>query len=148
LSDALLVTTRVSYFRNVTRSGVSALVKEAMAMRSSGHLLQRAGREFLRNLIWCLVGFAPLGAILVAWTDSSLSEVLAPGGTFATVLAALITVPVVWSGGDGEARVGGDSGGWSQPGYYYLDGGGHYGGGGESGGGGAGAGGGGDGGGL
>jgi hypothetical protein len=77
-----------------------------MAMRTR-LFLQRVGKEFVRNLFWCLVGFAPVGAVLVAWTDSSLSEVLALGGIFATVLAVLITVPVVWSGGDSEARVGG-----------------------------------------
>ena len=35
----------------MTRCGVSALVKEAMAMRD-GHLLKRAGTEFVRNMIW------------------------------------------------------------------------------------------------
>jgi hypothetical protein len=116
-------------------------------MRSSGHLLRRAGREFLRNLIWCLVGFAPLGAILVAWTDSSLSEVLALGGIFATVLAALITAPVVWSGAHDEPRLGGHDYPGSPAGHGGEWGGG-WGDGGYGGDGGAGGGGGGDGGGL
>jgi hypothetical protein len=51
-------------------------VKEAMAMRD-GHLLKRAGREFVRNLIWMAVVFGSLAAILAAVTDLSLVEVMA-----------------------------------------------------------------------
>ena len=47
---------RISYFRNVTRSGYSAVVKEAMAMRD-GHLLKRAGREFAKNLTWMALDY-------------------------------------------------------------------------------------------
>jgi len=40
----------------VTRSGYSAVVKEAMAMRD-GHLLKRAGREFAKNLTWMALDY-------------------------------------------------------------------------------------------
>jgi hypothetical protein len=135
LSDALLVTTRVSYVRNVRRSGVSALAKEAMSMRSSGHLLQRAGREFARNLIWMAVVFGGLAAFLAAATDLSLVGVMAFVGVCVAVMAAIVTVIGLWSGahnetplsgyefpaappdrgdlsGDGRDDGGGDGGGW------------------------------------
>jgi hypothetical protein len=52
----------------VARSGVFAPVKEAMTMRSSGHLLRRAGRKLPKGTIWVLVGvlvaYAALAAIL------------------------------------------------------------------------------------
>jgi hypothetical protein len=102
LSDALLVTTRVSYFRNVRTSAVSALVKEAMTMRSSGHLLKRAGREFLRNLIWMAVVFGSLAAILVAATDLPLVGTMVFVGVSVAVLAAIVTVGVLWSGAPDE----------------------------------------------
>ena len=51
MSDALLVTREVRYVRSVIGSEAFALVKEAMAMRAV-HLLKRAGREFVRTLIW------------------------------------------------------------------------------------------------
>jgi hypothetical protein len=98
---------RVRYFRNVTRSGVSAFVKEAMAMRSSGHLLKRAGREFMRNLLWMAVVFGSLAAILAAATDLSLVEVMAFVGVCVAVMAAIVTVVVLWSGAHGETRLGG-----------------------------------------
>ena len=66
---------RVSYFCNMARSGYFALVKEASAMRD-GHLLKRAGREFVRNLIWMAVVFGSLAAILATVTDLSLVEVM------------------------------------------------------------------------
>jgi uncharacterized membrane protein YgcG len=97
---------RISYFRDVTRSGVSAPVKEAMAMRSSGHLLQRAGREFVRNLLWMAVVFGSLVAILAAATDLSLVEVMAFVGVSVTVMAANVTVVVLWSGAPDETRLG------------------------------------------
>jgi hypothetical protein len=102
LSDALLVTTRISYFRNVRRSGVSALVKEAMTMRSSGHLLKRAGREFVGNLIWMAVVFGSLAAILVAATDLPLVGTMVFVGFSVAVLAALVTVGALLSGAPDE----------------------------------------------
>jgi hypothetical protein len=42
-----------------------------MAMRD-GHLLKRAGREFVRNLLWMAVVFGSLAAILAAVTELSL----------------------------------------------------------------------------
>jgi uncharacterized membrane protein YgcG len=66
-------------------------VKEAMAMRSSGHLLRRAGREFVRNLIWMAVVFGSLAAMLAAVTD--------------LFMAAIVTVVVLWSGAHDETRL-------------------------------------------
>jgi hypothetical protein len=61
--------------------------------------LHRVGKEFVKVLLWCLIGYAPFGAILVAFTGASLSAVLALGGIFATVVAALITVLSAGLGG-------------------------------------------------
>jgi hypothetical protein len=97
---------RVSYFRNVTRSGYSAVVKEAMAMRD-GHLLNRWGREFAKNLIWMAVVFGSLAAILVAATDLPLVGMMAFVGVSAAVMAAIVTVVVLWSGARDETPLGG-----------------------------------------
>jgi hypothetical protein len=92
----------------VTRSGVSALVKEAMAMRSSGHLLRRAGREFVRNLIWMGVVPGLLAAVLAAATDLSLVGTMAFVGVCVAVVAAVVTVVVIWSEAyDETTRLGG-----------------------------------------
>jgi hypothetical protein len=108
LSDALLVTPRVSYFRDVTRSRVSALVKEAMAMRSSGHLLRRAGREFVKNLLWMGVVSGLLAAVLAAATDLSLVGTMAFVGVCVAIVAAVVTVVVIWSEAyDETTRLGG-----------------------------------------
>jgi hypothetical protein len=109
LSDAFLVTPRVSYFRDVTRSRVSALVKEAMAMRSSGHLLRRAGREFVKNLLWMGVVFGLLAAVLVVATNLPLVGTMAFVGVCVAVAAAVVTVVVViWSAAyDETTRLGG-----------------------------------------
>jgi hypothetical protein len=114
LSDALLVTPRVSYFRDVTRSRVSALVKEAMAMRSSGHLLQRAGREFVKNLLWMGVVFGLLAAVLVVATNLPLVGTMAFVGVCVAVVAAVVTVVVIWTGDPGSLpdRGDGPGGGW------------------------------------
>src|SRR5918997_2813107 len=93
----------VSYFRNVTRSGYSAVVKEAMAMRD-GHLLKRAGREFAKNLLWMAVVLGLLAAILVAATDLPLAGVIFFVGVFAAVMAAIMTVVVIWSGAYDETK--------------------------------------------
>jgi hypothetical protein len=104
----------------VTRSGYSAVVKEAMAMRE-GHLLKRAGREFAKNLLWMAVVLGALAAILVAATDLPLAGVIFFVGVFAAVMAAIVTVVVIWSGAYEEpTRRGGhdypgsppDRGGW------------------------------------
>jgi hypothetical protein len=123
----------------VTRSGVSALVKEAMAMRSSGHLLRRAGREFVRNLIWMGVVFGLLAAVLAAVTDLSLVGTMAFVGVCVAVVAVVVTVVVIWSGAyDERTRLGGhdspgsppDRGGWDDVEKWTGHGGGGYGGGG------------------
>jgi hypothetical protein len=75
----------------VARSGVFAPAKEAMAMRSSGHLLRRAGREFAKNLIWMVVAFGALAAILVATTDLPLVGAMAFVGAASAVMSAIVT---------------------------------------------------------
>ena len=75
-------------------------------MRSSGHLLKRAGREFLRNLIWMAVAFGLPAVILVAVTDH-LVGVMAFAGTSVTVLAAIVTAGALWSGAPDEPHLGG-----------------------------------------
>ena len=71
-----------------------------------GHLLQRAGREFVRNLIWMVVVFGSLAAILAAATDLSLVGVMAFVGVSVAVMAAIVTVGVLWSGAHDEPRLG------------------------------------------
>jgi len=105
MSDALLVTMRVSYFRNVTRSGICAPAKEAMFMRD-GHLLKRAGREFAKNLIWMAVVFGSLAAILVAATDLPLVGAMAFVGVSVALMAAIVTVVVLWSGARDDTESG------------------------------------------
>ena len=75
-------------------------------MRSSGHLLRRAGREFLRNLIWMALAVGLPAVILAAVTDLYLG-VMAFVGASVTVLAALVTVGALWSGAPDEPRLGG-----------------------------------------
>jgi hypothetical protein len=114
-------------------------VKEAMAMRSSGHLLRRAGREFVRNLIWMGVVFGLLAAVLAAATDLSLVGTMAFVGVCVAVVAVVVTVVVIWSGAyDERTRLGGhdspgsppDRGGWDDVEKWTGHGGGGYGGGG------------------
>src|SRR5215212_4568605 len=90
-------------------------------MRSSGHLLKRAGREFAKNLLWMAVVLGVLAAILVAATDLPLAGGIFFVGVFAAVMAAIVTVVVIWSGAyDETRRLGGhdspgsprDRGGW------------------------------------
>ena len=90
-------------------------------MRSSGHLLKRAGREFAKNLLWMAVVLGVLAAILVAATNLPLVGTMAFVGVFAAVMAAIVTVVVIWSGAyDERTRLGGhdssgsppDRGGW------------------------------------
>jgi predicted signal transduction protein with EAL and GGDEF domain len=81
------------------------VVKEAMAiMRSSRHLLKRAGREFAKNLLWMAVVLGSLAAILVAATDLPLAGVTLFVGVFAAVMAAIVTVVVIWSGAYDETK--------------------------------------------
>jgi hypothetical protein len=114
------------------------VVKEAMAMRD-GHLLKRAGREFAKNLLWMAVVLGSLAAILVAATDLPLAGVIFFVGVFAAVMAAIVTVVVIWSGAyDETTRLGGhdypgsppDRGGWDDVEKWTGHGGGGYGGGG------------------
>jgi hypothetical protein len=72
-----------------------------------GHLLKRAGREFLRNLIWMGVGYGAPAVILAAVTDLYLVGVSAFVGASVTVLAALVTVGALWSGAPDEPHLGG-----------------------------------------
>ena len=84
---------------------------------------KRAGKEFVRSLIWVLVPYASLAAILVFGANTPLGGVLIFGGIFVPVTAAFVTV-VVLPRGDG--RTWGESG-YHSGGTYYpgsLDGGG------------------------
>jgi hypothetical protein len=67
-------------------------------MRSSGHLLKRAGTEFAKHLLWMAVVFGSLAAILAAVTYLSLLEVMAFVGVFVVVMAAIVTAEVILSG--------------------------------------------------
>jgi hypothetical protein len=72
-----------------------------------GHLSKRASREFVRNLIWMAVVFGSLAAILAAVTDLSLVGVMAFVGVSVTVIAAIVTLVVLWSGAHDKPRFGG-----------------------------------------
>ena len=105
-------------------------------MRNDGHLLQRVGREFVKNAIWMVVVFGALGAILVAATDLPMVGVMVFVGAFVAVLAAIMTGVAFWSGAREDTSPGGghshpgsppDQGDWPSGGW---DGGGGAGGGG------------------
>src|SRR3954469_1488044 len=77
-------------------------------MRSSGHLLKRAGREFAKNLLWMAVVLGALAAILVAATDLPLAGVIFFVGVFAAVMAGIGAGGAIWSGAyDEPKRLGG-----------------------------------------
>ena len=80
------------------------------------HLLRRAGREFVRNLIWMLAVFGPLAAILVPTAHLPLLGVLAFVVVSVSVMAAILTMLVLWSGVDGEVPLGADGLRWSERG--------------------------------
>jgi hypothetical protein len=103
-------------------------------MRSSGHLLKRAGTEFAKNLLWMAVVFGSLAAILAAVTDLSLVGVMAFVGVCVAVMATIVTVIVLWSGARGEPRLGGHDFPAAPPDRRDLSGGGWDGGGGDGGG--------------
>ncbi len=90
-------------------------------MRSSGHLLQRAGREFVKNLLWMGVVSGLLAAVLVVATNLPLVGTMAFVGVCVAVVAAVVAVVVIWSEAyDETTRLGGhnypgsppDRGGW------------------------------------
>jgi uncharacterized membrane protein YgcG len=112
---------RIRYVRNVRRSEVFALMKEAMAMRAR-RSRKRAGKEFVRNLIWVLVAYAPLAAILAFGANTPVRGVLIFGGIFVPVTAAFVTV-VVLRADAGDGRTWGESGYHSGGTYYpgFLD---------------------------
>jgi hypothetical protein len=73
-----------------------------------GHLLKRTGREFAKNLIWMAVVPGLLAAVLAAATDLSLVGTMAFVGFFVVIVAAIVTVVVIWSGAHDETtRLGG-----------------------------------------
>jgi hypothetical protein len=76
-------------------------------MRAAGHLLKRAGREFVRNLMWMLAVFGALGVILVFATHLPLVGVATFVGIFASVMAVIATVVVLWSGAHDETFLSG-----------------------------------------
>ena len=104
-----------------------------------GHLLKRAGREFAKNLLWMAVVFGLLAAVLAAATNLPLVGTMAFVGVCVAVMAAVVTVVVIWSGAyDETTRLGGhnspgsppDRGGWDDVEKWTGHGGGGYGGGG------------------
>jgi hypothetical protein len=97
-----------------------------MAMRAV-RFPKRAGREFVRNLIWGLMAYAPIAAVLTLAAGTPLGGVLIFGGVVVPAMAALITVLVVWGGeADDEAHDSG-YGRWGDSGYYHHPGGYDYG---------------------
>jgi uncharacterized membrane protein YgcG len=112
-----------------------------MAMRD-GHLLRRAGREFAKNLLWMVVAFGALAAILVATTALPLVGAMTLVGAASAVMSAIVTGVVIGSNAHDETPIGGQQhhypypGGSPGPGGDWSDGGGWDGGGGADGGGG------------
>jgi hypothetical protein len=76
-------------------------------MRGTVPLLKRAGREFVRSLAWMLGVFGLLGAILVFAKQLPLLGVAAFVSAFASVMAAIATVVVLWSGAPDGTPLGG-----------------------------------------
>jgi hypothetical protein len=115
-----------------------------MAMRGV-HLLKRAGREFLRNLIWMAVAFGLLAAVLIFGAGLPLLGALPFVGIFVSVIAAITTLLTLWGGAHDGTLLRSNRGTWGESGHYYsggtyypgfLDGGGFGGGGCDGGGGG------------
>jgi hypothetical protein len=75
-------------------------------VRSSGHLLRRSGRKFVRNLVWWAVFLGAPVAILAAVTNFYLVGVLAFVGASVAVMAAIMTVGELWSGAPDEPTLG------------------------------------------
>jgi hypothetical protein len=114
-----------------------------MAMRA-GRARKRAGKRFVRNLIWVFVAYVPFGAVLALGSDTTLRGVLVFGGIVVPVVAAFVTVvmfkadasdeasevpPAVYNPGGNHDAIGGgqySAGGWDGGGF---DGGGDGGGG-------------------
>ena len=85
-------------------------------MRSSGHLLKRAGREFAKNLLWMGVVAGLLAAVLIVATNLPLVGTMAFVGVCVAVVAAVVTVIVIWSGAyDETTRLGGHNSPGSPP---------------------------------
>ena len=121
-------------------------------MTRGGHLPNRVGREFAKNLIWILVFIGPLAALVFFAAGTPLVGLLAFVGICVLPLAAIVTLVALWSGAPDETlrgyygvegeggytpRSGGGYGGYDGSGYDggAFDGGG---GGGDGGGGGGG----------
>jgi len=83
-------------------------------MRSSGHLLQRAGRELVKNLLWMGVVFGVLAAVLVLAMNLPLVGTMAFVGGCVAVVAAVVTAVTIWSGDPSSPpdRGDGPGGGW------------------------------------
>ena len=90
----------------------------------AGRSRKRAVKEFARNLIWVLVAYAPLAAILAFGANTPLRGLLIFGGVFAPVTAAFVTGVVLWTNAGDEALLGGDGRTWGESGYH--SGGTHY----------------------
>ena len=73
----------------------------------SVHLLKQASGEFVKNIIWMLVVFRLLAATLVFGVGLPLLGVAVFVGVFASVMAAMATVVVLWSGAHEETFLSG-----------------------------------------
>jgi uncharacterized membrane protein YgcG len=92
-------------------------LKEATAMRAR-RSRKRAGKEFVRSLIWVLVAYASLAAILVFGANTPLAGVLLFGGTFVPVTAAFITGVVLWADAGDQVILRGDGRTWGESGHH------------------------------
>ena len=70
-------------------------------------LRQRAAREFARYLMWFLVAYAPIAAILAFAAGVPLGGLLVFGAIFVPVMSALLTVVGAAFGAVGDPRLGG-----------------------------------------
>jgi uncharacterized membrane protein YgcG len=92
-------------------------LKEAMAMRAR-RSRKRAGKEFVRSLIWVLMAYASLAAILVFGANTPLGGVLIFGGIFVPVTAAFVTVLVLRANAGDEVLLRGDGRTWGESGHH------------------------------
>jgi hypothetical protein len=81
-----------------------------MAMRGAVRLRKRAGKEFTRNLIGVLIAYVPIAAILTLAAGTPLGGVLIFGVIIVRVMAAILTVVVVWVGAGDEVSGAPDAG--------------------------------------
>jgi uncharacterized membrane protein YgcG len=89
-----------------------------MAIMRGGHLPKRVGREFARNLIWILAIVGPLAAFLFFAAVVPPVGLLAFVGICVPLLAAIVTLLVLWSGAPDERLLGSNRGVEGERGYH------------------------------